>query len=291
MKRARLVVPIEYGSQKKTLDVKDLFEDGLIPEWWQSTTASESAGSLKRSGRHLRQLMALMERPFFSVSKRSRSSAEYTSPDGSIDIRIEAGPTGMATIFDADLLMFLVDHIAGAGLSTASSHVLKPANYFAAVGSKCGGGQYQLLGDAIERLRTTRITTNAQPDGKPGSIRTFCWFEDVARQSGAWHLTLPDWLIEGARSKFILSICPEYFGLGGFERFLYLTARKHVGSSAYKTFPIGIATLWKKSGSSGTLPRFRHQIRSLVKKNALPEYALQWNDRISGDSQVIFSLK
>jgi hypothetical protein len=97
-----------------------------------------------------------MERPFFSVSKRSRSSSEYTSPDGSIDIRIEAGPTGMATIFDADLLMFLVDQIAGAGLLTASSLVLKPANYFAAVGSKCGPFS----------MRTAHLSRSSSPSAR-----------------------------------------------------------------------------------------------------------------------------
>jgi hypothetical protein len=50
---------VDYGSQKNTLDLKDAFEDGVVPEWQQSATASDtehhkltlvSATSLKRSG-------------------------------------------------------------------------------------------------------------------------------------------------------------------------------------------------------------------------------------------------
>lgn len=242
-------------------------------------------------GRALRQMMVLMERPFFALSKRQTSRSEYISPDGTIEVSVEPGPEGMATIYDADVLMFLVDQLHSGAAGQRGALLFNPGAYFDAVGSKSGGDQYRLLGNAIERLRTTRVTTNARPNGKPGPSQTFCWLEGAKREGAHWQLTLPDWLVQGARSSSVLSISTRYFGLSGFERFLYLTARKHVGNARYKMFPIGMATLWKKSGSRSPKARFAYEMKRLAIQNALPEYSIQWKEQPRRDAQLVFSLK
>jgi hypothetical protein len=158
-----------------------------------------------------------------------------------------------------------------------------------AVGAKTGGDQYGLLARAIQRLSTTQVTTNAQPDGKPGPVRTFSLIESAVRQGKDWQIAVSSWLAEGARSRFKLDICPEYFDLGGFDRFLYLTARKHVGREPGKVFPIKVATLWGKSGSGGKLSKFRHEMKSIATKNQLPEYWLEWKASKSRDDLLLIS--
>jgi plasmid replication initiation protein len=241
----------------------------------------------------LRQLMVLMERPFFALSKRRASVAEYVSPRGDLQIRVEPGAAGMATIYDADLVMFLVDKYAGVCSKDGRDLLLRPFEYFAAVGSKRGGDQYKSLRETIERLRTTRVTTNAQPDGKPGPIRTFSWLAEAAYERDGWRLRIAHWLAEGASTKFLLSVNPEYFNLSGYERFLYLAARKHVGRDPAKRFPFRITTLWKKSGSAAALARFRHDMKRLAGQNDLPDYCIEWNEG-SGEAreaEVVFSMK
>jgi hypothetical protein len=49
-------------------------------------------------GRALRQLMVLMERPFFALSKRQTSPSEYTGPDGTIEVSVEPGPQSLRRV-------------------------------------------------------------------------------------------------------------------------------------------------------------------------------------------------
>jgi plasmid replication initiation protein len=236
-------------------------------------------------------LMVLMERPFFALGKRRLDPLHYHSPDGTIHIQVDPGPDGMATIYDADLVMFLVNELAEARAGASPTVALKGAAYLRAIGARNGGDQYALLGKAIRRLLTTRVTTNARPDGKPGSVRTFAWIENAVRQGNDWHITVPSWLAEGARSRFVLDIRPEYFDLGGFDRFLYLTARKHVGREPRKVFQIKLSTLWAKSGSGSKLVRFRHEMKSIATKNQLPEYRLELKDEPRRDGLLVMRLR
>jgi hypothetical protein len=220
--------------------------------------------NVRPPGIELQQLMVLMERPFFGLGKRRVEPLEYLSPDKSIHIQVHPRPDGMATIYDADLLMFLVKELADSPARTGATVILRAGAYLTAVGSTKGGDQYALLAKAIQRLSTTRITTNVQFDGKPGPIHTFAGIASAARQGNDWHITLPSGIAEGARSKFVLDICPEYFALGGFDRCLYLTGRKHVGRDRSKVFRIRVSTMWAKSGSGGKLSRFRHEFSNSI---------------------------
>lgn len=280
MKRTRLVVVSDDYSSPEDFKF-DPVAAGIVgaEAHWRPAEAPDGLLSNepdKQPRSSLRMMMVLMERPFFALSKRRMDPLHYLSPDGTIRIQIDPGPNGMATIYDADLVMFLVKELSEAPAGGDMAVVLKGAAYLRAVGAKNGGDQYALLAKAIRRLSTTRVTTNADPDGKPGATRSFCWFEQAARRGNDWHITVPAWLKEGARSKFVLDVCPEYFDLkGGFDRFLYLTARKHVGREWDKIFRIKLSTLWRKSGSGGKVAKFRHEIKSITTKNQLPEYWLE----------------
>lgn len=232
-----------------------------------------------------RQLMVLMERSFFALSKTRTKPIVHVGED-SLAVRVEAGHNGMATIYDADLLMFLIGKLSAEpdGRQTA---LLRPPEFFEAVGSTKGGDQYRLLEAALDRLLTTKITTNASPAGTLGHRWQFSWLELVARVTGGWEVQVSDWVREGGQSNYLLSVSPEYFGLSGLERFLYLKARKHTGRSFGAVFPIGTDTLYARSGSAGQKARFKHEVREIAKRNALPDYCLTWRERGHGKAALI----
>lgn len=237
--------------------------------------------------RELRQLMAFMERPFFALGKQRLEPIEYSSHDQRVKVSVRPGPSGMATIWDADLLMFLVDHLAQAPSAGDGTVLMKGSSYFEAIGSKRDGDQYRRLATTIDRLRTTTVTTNVGLDGKPGTVQTFAWITEAVRRDRDWQITVSDWIAERARSKFMLTVSPEYFGLGGFDRFLYLTARKQVGREPGKVFAIKASKLWERSGSASEIAKFRHKIRSVANRNQLPEYWLEWKDDASRDGLLL----
>ena len=61
----------------------------------------------------LKDQREVMERPFFSLSKRKRlKPIEYTSPDGEVWVHVSANPAfGIATIWDADILILATSRI------------------------------------------------------------------------------------------------------------------------------------------------------------------------------------
>src|SRR3546814_1709184 len=61
----------------------------------------------------LKDQREVMERPFFSLSKRKRlKPIEYTSPDGEVWVHVSANPAfGIATIWDADILIWATSRI------------------------------------------------------------------------------------------------------------------------------------------------------------------------------------
>ena len=58
----------------------------------------------------------MMERPFFSIAKRKRMKPiEYQNADGSVWIKVTGNPEhGMATIWDADILIYCISRIVAA---------------------------------------------------------------------------------------------------------------------------------------------------------------------------------
>lgn len=259
------------------------------PDWssWEEVdTPEEDKLPAPKPKLRLRQLMVLMERSFFALSKTRMKPIDHIRGDGSISVRVEAGPAGMATIYDADVLIFLIGKLSEEA-QAGQTALLHPKEFFEAVGSTKGGDQYRLLEAALDRLLTTKITTNAKPDGKPGGQRKFRWLDAVTRVSGGWEVQLNEWVREGAQSNFVLSVSPEYFGLGGLERFLYLKARKHTGRSFGRVFEIGSDTLLARSGSAGKEAKFKHEVQKIVMRNELPDYCLTWRDGGHGNAALI----
>lgn len=184
--------------------------------------------------RHLRQLMVLMERPFFALAKRRAEPIEYSSRGQRVKVSVRPGPGGMATIWDADLMMFLVDQLARAPSGGGGTVVMKGSAYFDAIGLKRDGDQYRRLATSIERLKATTVTTNARIDGKPGASQTFAWIDKAIRQGSDWQITVSDWVAERARSKFVLNVCPGVLRPGGRRAIFVPNCSQAGGARAWK---------------------------------------------------------
>ena len=236
----------------------------------------------------LRDTRETMERPFFSLAKRKRlKPIEYTSPDGTIYVKVYATPQfGMATIWDADILIWAsssLNNMRNAGCNDLPRTLnFQAYDLLKTIGRDTGGRDYHLLRDALGRMQATTITTNIRPKGRKKD-RQFSWIEswsdlidEKTGQSLGMSLTLADWFYEGIlMDGSLLAIDPAYFSIsGGRERWLYRVARKHAGAAGPDGFSIPMPTLFEKSGAEGTYRRFKFEMLAIVKRNDIPDFNL-----------------
>jgi plasmid replication initiation protein len=289
MKKTRLIVLTDTVDTPKGFHISEAFGSRSEYEKFANRGSAEEVAGVAVGGRvpeayrarpdGLRMMMVLMEHPFFALSRRT-TPIEYRSKDGSISVQVDPGPQGMATIYDADAIMFLIDTLAASDPGVDREVIFKPGDYLRAVGDATSGSQYAALEKALTRLLTTKVTTTAQPDGSAGPSVTWSWLEAAERSGRNWQVTLPAWIVKGARSSAVLRVSPSYFELRGISRGIYLVARKHLGRQS--SWRIGTSRLWAKLGSSDGLPQFRNKLRKLAAADELPDFHLAWEDGTDG---------
>jgi len=235
----------------------------------------------------LRDQREMMERPFFSLAKSKRvKPIDYTSPDGKLWVHVSANPNyGMATIWDADILIYCASQLADMarrGINDVPRKLtIMPYDLLRAIGRPTTGRAYELLGQALDRLVATTIKTNIRAENRREA--TFSWLDgwtqlvdEKTERSRGMTLELSSWFWEGVMMKGgVLSIDRAYFTItGGRERWLYRVARKHAGGAGEGGFAISMPTLFEKSGAEGQYRRFKFELLKLAEKNALPGYRL-----------------
>lgn len=235
----------------------------------------------------LRDQREVMERPFFSLAKSKRMKPiDYTSPDGKAWVHVSANPDyGMATIWDADILIYcasVLADMARRGLNDIPRKLhLMPYDLLRAIHRPTTGRAYELLGQSLDRLVATTIKTNIRAENRREA--TFSWLDGWAQlvdekteRSRGMTIELSNWFYEGVLMQGgVLSIDRAYFDLtGGRERWLYKVARKHAGGAGEAGFAISLPTLFEKSGAEGAYRRFKFEIARIAERNALPGYAL-----------------
>ena len=226
----------------------------------------------------------LMERPFFSLAKGKRT-APILYAAGDVRVEVHGMPEhGMATIWDADVLIWAASQIVEAqNLGYRTSRFLRftPYQLLIATGRQTGAREYKLLRGALARLQSTVVATTIR-NGEHWRRHQFSWineWEECAARNGraeGMELVLPDWFYRGVLNRsLILTIDPEYFRLtGGIERWLYRIARKHAGHQPHG-WVFEISHLHAKSGSLVRATDFALQIRRIVLRQPLPGYSLR----------------
>jgi plasmid replication initiation protein len=236
----------------------------------------------------LRDQREMMERPFFSLAKSKRvKPIDYTSPDGKAWVHVSANPDyGMATIWDADILIYCASVLAdmarrGANDIPRKLHLM-PYDLLRAIHRPTTGRAYELLGQSLDRLVSTTIKTNIRAENRREA--TFSWLDgwtqlvdERTERSRGMTIELSNWFYEGVLMQGgVLSIDRAYFDLtGGRERWLYKVARKHAGGAGEGGFAISMPTLFEKSGAEGAYRRFKFEIAKIAERNPLPGYTLE----------------
>ena len=226
----------------------------------------------------------LMERPFFSLAKTPRTKPIlYKAAD--IEVQVFGMPEhGMATIWDADVLIWAASQIVAAensGLTTSRFVRFTPYHLLRAIGRPTGNHQYRLLKAALARLQSTVIATTIR-NGQHWRRRQFSWineWEEMTTRAGrveGMEFVLPEWFYNSVIDRsLVLTIDPAYFRLtGGIERWLYRVARKRAGHQCHG-WMFEVAHLHQKSGSLARPSDFALYLRRIAARQQLPGYLLQ----------------
>lgn len=231
----------------------------------------------------VRDAQDLMAWPFFNLAKRKRvTPIDFRM--GEVTILVEAtAEHGMATIWDADVLIWIASQIVearDAGRPTSRLIAATPHAILRFTRRSTGMVGYDRLKAALDRLQSTSISTSIRQAGGRRRHR-FSWINewrerlDTRGRALGIEMIVPDWFYEGVLDRaLVLTIDPAYFGLtGGLERWLYRIVRKH-GGRQKGGWSFDIEHLWLKSGALSPLKRFAFEIRAIVRRQSLPGYTL-----------------
>ena len=227
--------------------------------------------------------IASMEHPVFSLSKKPDHRMLIYERSG-IEIKIKPSFTGLATIFDKDILLYLSSSLMNAknsGLEISKTVRFTTYDYILATRKSLGGVQYKQLIDGLERLNGTLIQTNIKTNGKE-ITREFGLIEswEIIKEDGqlvSIEVTLSDWFYNSILGDAVLTIDKAYFKLRKpVERRLYELARKHCGNQL--CWKIKLENLKEKLGVTSQTKLFRFNIKKIVETNHLPEYNISIED-------------
>lgn len=230
-----------------------------------------------------RDAQDLMAYPFFSLAK-SRRIAPIDFRSGNITIRVEGtAEHGIATIWDADILIWAASQIVearDAGIRSSRLMQARPYEILRFIGRGTGVRDYRRLKAALDRLQSTTVATSIR-ETTGRRLHRFSWINEWKELADAGgnplgiELILPDWFYAGVMdAALVLTIDPAYFRLtGGIERWLYRLVRKHGGRQEYG-WQFDFRHLYRKSGSVARFYDFAADLRVLVTRQSLPGYVL-----------------
>lgn len=244
-----------------------------------------------------RDAQDLMAYPFFSLAK-SKRLAPIDFRTGSVVIRVEAvAEHGMATIWDADILIWAASQIVEArdlGLQPSRLMATTPYEILNFIGRGVSLRDYDRLKAALDRLQSTTVATSIrQPTER--RMHRFSWINEWKERADhrgrplGLELIVPDWFYGAVLDDaLVLTIDRSYFDLtGGLERWLYRLVRKHGGKQEFG-WSFDFAHLHAKSGSLSPLKHFAYDLRDIVRRQPLPGYRLTIEPCIGGPDILSF---
>ncbi|MDP1638783.1 MAG: replication initiator protein A [Candidatus Nitrotoga sp.] len=230
-----------------------------------------------------RDAQDLMAYPFFSLAKSKRTvPIDFRTP--SVTVRVEGtAEHGLATIWDADILIWAASQIVearDAGIRSSRLMAATPYEILRFIGRGTSLRDYQRLKAALDRLQSTSIATSIrQPNAR--RLHRFSWINEWKERADGQgrplgiELILPDWFYAGVyEENLVLTIDANYFRLtGGIERWLYRLVRKH-GGWQREGWRFDFPHLHRKSGSLARFTDFAYDLRCIVARQPLPGYTL-----------------
>ncbi|CAH0351812.1 MULTISPECIES: replication initiator protein A [unclassified Sphingobium] len=240
----------------------------------------------------VRDAQDLMAWPFFSLAK-TRRAAPIDFRMGATWISVEAVPEhGMATIWDADVLIWAASQLIearDAGRPTSRLMATTPHEILAFTRRGFGKASYERLKAALDRLQSTTVATSIRQEHQRRRHR-FSWINEWRERADGngralgIELILADWFYAGVLDRaLVLTIDRAYFDLtGGLERWLYRIVRKH-GGRQHGGWSFDVPHLHLKSGVLSPLRRFAFELRGIVARQPLPGYVLALEHALGRD--------
>jgi plasmid replication initiation protein len=233
----------------------------------------------------LKDDMASMEHPFFSLSKKPDTNIRRYE-NGDRWVEVVPSVKGLATIYDKDILIYCISQLMAkmnAGESPSPYVKIVSKELLVFINRSVGGKDYDALVDALQRLDGTRIRTNIKTGGEEefegfGLIESF----KLRRSEKTGRILeiavkLSDWVFRSIAAKEVLTLHRDYFRLKKpIERRVYEIARKHCGKQ--DSWKISLEMLKLKCGSLSPIKGFRHDIKQLAKGDHLPDYCISFDD-------------
>ena len=233
----------------------------------------------------LKDVMAHMEHPFYSLSKKPETNIRRYEHNGNW-IEITPSVKGLATIYDKDILIYCISQLMTAlkrGEKVSQRVRINSRELLIFTNRDTGGKDYAALSEALDRLAGTRISTNVSTGGEE-QYDNFGLIDaaSIRRRHGLdgrllWcEVKLSDWVFNAIRAQEVLTLHRDYFRLRKpLERRVYEIARKHCGQQ--DQWKIGLLTLLKKTGSQSPEKRFRQMIKHLAENDHLPDYNVSFD--------------
>jgi plasmid replication initiation protein len=245
-----------------------------------------------------RDMMEVMEFPFLALSKNRIKSIIYQSKDGKTKVKVSAHREHyVASIYDWDVILLVsakMQEIINSGSDIPPRTLVIPRNEILRALHKHNGKKEEKdLKESLARLKLTGIETtirneNGRYDAGFGFLDS--WGYTDRKDLKEIRITLSQWLYDGICKKgSLLKVSQGYFDLtSGLKKFLYRTARKHVGNNDQWEF--SIEKLYEKSGSEQIFRFFKRDLKKSVLDNDIPEYFLEWIED-GGKTSIRFSNK
>ena len=233
----------------------------------------------------LKDVMAQMEHPFYSLSKKPETRIrQYRHNDSWIEITPSV--KGLATIYDKDILIYCISQIMAKlkrGEQVSQRVRINSRDLLIFTNRGTAGKDYEALAEALDRLAGTRISTNIKTDSEE-QYDNFGLIDaaSIRRKRGLdgrllWcEVKLSDWVFNAIRAQEVLTLHRDYFRLRKpIERRIYEIARKHCGQQ--ESWKISLDLLLKKTGSQSPEKRFRQMVRHLSEHDHLPDYSVSFD--------------
>lgn len=227
--------------------------------------------------------IASMEHPLFALKAGDKKERLYEYKNISIIVAPSA-KYGLATIHDKDIWIYCISKLMQAmyeGEEISRTVRFTIYDYLVTTNRGTSGEYYEKAKDALDRLRSTTITTNIETATKKesrgfGLVDSWHIVEEKDGRMIRVEVTLPEWLYRSIINKQVLTISSDYFRLRKpLDRRIYELARKHCGNQS--DWKIGLDLLHKKTGTTSPLRKFRFNIRSLVNSDELPDYHIHYD--------------
>ncbi len=236
---------------------------------------------------------SIMDYPFFVLSKNAHlEPIEYKHDQVTIQIRPSA--TGVATMWDKEILLYVASLVAQAiadGQISDEDVTFSAHDFFRITGvERPSVRDYRRFGEALERLQGTQIKTNIETGSKIDR-GWFSWlseaqveYEKMANGDEVLRYVRVrpcNWLYRAIkRDQRIYHYHHDYFRLGAIERRLYEIAHCYCEAGP---IDINLEELHHKIGSMGPMKRLKQLLKSIEAENRLPEYDVSLIEVVSGE--------